>query len=185
MKTTLPKYQEIDQVLQHTSLKLHPAQVHGVITGLICADPNSKKGWEELVTGQKEANKTHEILQKIYENTANQLADFLFEFQLILPSDRTALPERAEALTLWCQGFLTGLKLKQVDIEGREESDITEAIDDIIEIAKMNYEEVVASEEDEAAFMELVEYVRMAAILIYQDLQPGNKSKENSSKHLH
>lgn len=185
MKTTLPKYQEIDQALQHTTLKLHPAQVHGVITGLICADPNNAKGWEELVTGQKETKKTHDILQLIYEKTAHQLSDFLFEFQLILPSDRTALPDRAEALTLWCQGFLTGLKLKQIPVEGREQSEMTEAIDDIIEIAKMNYEEVVASEEDEAAFMELVEYVRMAAILIYQDLQEANNKKGNSSKQLH
>ncbi len=39
----------------------------------------------------------------------------------------------------------------------------------MIEIAKMNYEQVVDSEEDENAYVELVEYVRVAVILIYQE----------------
>ena len=33
----------------------------------------------------------------------------------------------------------------------------------------MNYDQVIESEEDEAAFAELVEYVRMAVVFIYQE----------------
>jgi uncharacterized protein YgfB (UPF0149 family) len=64
---------------------------------------------------------------------------------------------------------------------------MTEAINDIIEIAKMNYEEVVASEEDETAYIELVEYVRLAVILIYQNLREQEKTSKStsSSNHLH
>ena len=66
----------------------------------------------------------------------------------------------------------------------RTPSDMTEAINDMIEIAKMNYEEVVAGEEDEAAYTELVEYVRMAAILIYQEMHELGADAPRS-KHLH
>jgi uncharacterized protein YgfB (UPF0149 family) len=158
-----------------------------LISGLLCGNPTSTAAWEELVTGGKETEKTHEVLQSLYDATAQQLKDFLFEFELILPSDTDALPARAEALTLWCQGVLTGFKLAGVPIVERDASELTEAINDLIEIAKMNYEEVIATEEDEAAYVELVEYVRMAVIFIYQDLRESEAPKlaGKSSNQLH
>ncbi len=187
MTISLPTYDDLAEALEKTTLKLHPSQVHGLITGILCGNPNSSTAWEELVTGDKEPKSTHELLQTLYNKTENQLEEFLFEFHLLLPSDEDSLTERAEALTVWTQGFLTGLKLAEVQIVDRPVGDITEAINDIIEIAKMNYEEVVASEEDEAAFVELVEYVRMAVILIYQDLHDTLNATQstNSSNHLH
>lgn len=184
---SLPTFRELEQSLNKTALKLHPSQVHGLICGILCGNPTSSTAWEELVTGGKESPKTHALLQALYDGTAKQLVEFLFELALILPADSETLPYRAEALTVWCQGFLTGLKLAQVQIIGRDPSEMTEAINDIIEIAKMNYEEVVASEEDEAAYVELVEYVRMAVILIYQDIRETSTTKKDphSSTHLH
>ncbi|OGT36859.1 MAG: hypothetical protein A3F11_08750 [Gammaproteobacteria bacterium RIFCSPHIGHO2_12_FULL_37_14] len=185
--TSLPKYYQLGQALNQTTLKLHPSQVHGLICGILCGHPSESSAWENLVTGDQTTGKTHELLQELYNASASLLKDFLIEFHLILPADSQKLPQRAEALTLWCQGFLTGLKLVNVPIVNREPNEITEAINDIIEIAKMNYEEVVASEEDEAAYIELVEFIRVAVILIYQDLQEANEPPQPSysSGHLH
>ncbi len=186
-KHDLPTYRELDQALCKTTLKLNPAQVHGLICGILCGNSNPSTAWEELVMGGKESAKTHKLLQDLYEGSAKQLDEFLFEFQLILPADSEELPMRAEALTLWCQGFLTGLKLTNIPISGRKPGEMTEAINDLIEIAKMNYEEVVASEEDEEAYVELVEYVRMAVILIHQDIREEEAKQQtaNLSNHLH
>jgi uncharacterized protein YgfB (UPF0149 family) len=186
-ENTLPDYQELDAALNNTDLKLHPSQVHGLICGILCGNPNTNAAWEDIITGGKNTEQTHEILHTLYDASAKQLDEFLFDFQIVLPSDSEDLPLRAEALTLWAQGFLTGLKLAQVQLVDREPSEMTEAIHDLIEIAKMNYEDVVASEEDEAAYVELVEFVRVAVILIYQDIReqdPAAKSA-NSSNHLH
>lgn len=183
---TLPNYTELNRVLSKTSLKLHPSQVHGLVAGILCGNPDSTSAWEELVTGGKDTGKTHEVLQALYDETKKQLAEFLFEFQLVLPSDSDELLVRAEALMLWCQGFLTGLKLTNVPITGRKPSEVTEAINDLIEIAKMNYEDVISNEEDESAYIELVEYIRMAVILIYQELrEQSTKKPSHPSKHLH
>jgi len=183
---SLPVYAELSRALSDTTLKLHASQVHGLISGILTGNPSSSAAWEELVTGSDEQGEAHDLLQSLYDNTNKQLDEFLFEFQILLPSDKEVLPERAEALTLWCQGFLTGLKVANVQIVGRDASEITEAINDMIEIAKMNYEDVVASEEDEAAYVELVEYVRMAVILIYQDLrESGNAKQAVQSGQLH
>jgi uncharacterized protein len=183
---SMPNYRELDQALSKTPLKLHPSQVHGLICGILCGNPDSNAAWEELVTGDKETGKTHDLLQSLFNYSAHQLDEFLFEFELVLPPDSEDLRARAEALTLWCQGHLTGLKLSQVQIVDRGPGEMTEAINDLIEIAKMNYEEVVASEEDEAAYVELIEYVRMAIILIYQDIRGYDaRKKASSSNHLH
>lgn len=187
-ETALPSFRELEQALDKTALRLHPSQVHGLVCGILCGHPNSRTtAWEELITGGTESGKTHQLLQTLYNNSAQQLANFLFEFELILPSDKDELTVRAEALTLWCQGMLTGLKLAQVPIVDREPGDVTEAIDDLIEIAKMNYEEVVSSEEDETAYVELVEYVRMAVTLIYQERHEKRTSGEvmGSPSQLH
>jgi len=183
---TLPTYAELSRALSKTTLKLHPSQVHGLICGVLTGNLSGNPVWEELVTGDKETGASHELLQSLYDSSAKQLDEFLFELQLLMPSEKEPLPERAEALTLWCQGFLTGLKVANVQIINREPGDVTEAINDMIEVAKMNYEEVVASEEDEAAYVELVEYVRMAVILIYQDLRDMATSQVTAqSSHLH
>lgn len=182
----LPDYNELTSALNQTALKLHPSQVHGLINGILCGSLDAKVAWEDLITGgEKKTGKVHDILLKLYQASAKQLAEFLFEVTLVLPGDDESLPNRAEALTLWCQGFLTGLKIVHVKITDREASDVTEAIDDLIEIAKMSYENVVASEEDETAYNELLEFVRMAVILIYQDLHEGKLSPAKVSKHLH
>jgi uncharacterized protein YgfB (UPF0149 family) len=185
---TLPSFRELETALNKTALKLHPSQVHGLVCGILCGHTSNRTAaWEELITGGKESGKTHELLQALYDVSAKQLEEFLFEFQLVLPGGSDELPQRAEALTLWCQGILTGLKLAQIPIIDRDPSEITEAIDDLIEIAKMNYEEVIASEEDETAYVELVEYVRMAVILIYQDMheKTATSNTVKSTNHLH
>lgn len=178
----MPTFNELAHALNKTKLKMHPSQAHGLITGIICGNIKTDAAWEALITGSENSTKAKAILDDLYQETQKQLQDFLFEFQLILPEDEAELNSRAEALTLWVQGFLTGLKLANITIENRAPGEVTEAINDLIEIANMNYEEVVPSEEDEAAYMELVEYVRMAIILIYQELRPDESSAQTSNR---
>jgi uncharacterized protein len=164
--------------------KLHPSQVHGLICGVLCVDATSI-AWEQLVNkGETPSAELHTLLQAIYQTSKQQLEEFFFEFELLLPEDEQDLPLRAEALKLWCQGFLTGLKLMHIPLEGREASDMTEAINDLIKIANMNDEAVASSEianEDETHYTELVEYVRIAVILIYQELQENTSSQQSNS----
>ncbi|HLB41951.1 MAG TPA: YecA family protein [Gammaproteobacteria bacterium] len=185
--TSLPKYVKLSQALNKTTLKLHPSQAHGLICGILCAPSPHEETWQSVVTGSQTTGQTHKLLQNLYDASAHLLGDFLVEFQLILPADSQELPQRAEALTLWCQGFLTGLKLVNIPLINREPSEVTEAINDIIEIAKINHEEVVANEEDEIAYTELVEFIRIAVILIHQDLKKDNASSPQAcfSGHLH
>lgn len=182
---TLPTYQELSQALLATPHKSHASQVHGLICGLLSGQPHSDGAWEEAILGYKPTGPLQTLLQQVYEQSKQQLQEFLFELQLLLPTDDEQLAERAEALSLWCQGYLTGLKIAQIPLEDRAPSETTEAIQDLVEIAKMNYEEVVEDEEDESAYAELVEYVRMAVILIYQDLHGNDRASPRKAERLH
>lgn len=184
-KSNLPSYDEMNEALSNTSLKLHASQAHGLVCGILCGNASDNTGWEKLISASKESDQSKEALLSLYNLSQTQLNEFLFEFKLLLPDDDSELTERAEALTLWCQGFLTGLKIAEVEIVGRDPSDLTEAITDIIDIAKMNFEEVIDNEEDEVAYSDLVEYVRMAVVLIYEELRHPNGTQGKASNHLH
>jgi uncharacterized protein YgfB (UPF0149 family) len=177
---SLPRFNEITTALSHTELKLHASQVHGLMSGILCGNFNQDSDWEELVMGEKLPDAARTTLQELYVVSAGQLAEFLFEFEMVMPDEAEGLQVRAEALTVWCQGFLTGLQAAGIPITGRDAGELTEAIDDLVEIAKMNYDQVMDSEEDEEAYIELIEYVRMAAILIYQDLREGSMPQKSA-----
>src|SRR3990167_11424940 len=119
MTSTLPKFFELSQALNQTTLKLHPSQAHGLICGILCGTSPGAAPWQDLITGEKSTRLTHDLLQNLYDISTRVLESYLVEFQLILPEDSCELPARAEALTLWCQGFLTGLKLVDIPIVDR------------------------------------------------------------------
>jgi uncharacterized protein YgfB (UPF0149 family) len=186
-QATLPDFTELDLMLTNNSIKQHPSESHGMICGIVCSN-QPIDNWEIKITGLSDiknddnANKT---LQNLYQLSDQLLSNSLFDFQLILPDDSEALPTRAEALTLWCQGFLMGLQIANIPVSGSQKDEVSESIRDLVEIAKMNYEAVVASEEDEEAYTELAEYVRIAVIDVHQDLhhQPSLTSERNLNLH--
>ena len=183
---TMPTFQQVENILTDAVVKLHPSEVHGLICGTICSNPNVPSNWDEVLAEDLPEN-VIEVMKALFEFTAQQLHNFSFDFILLLPDDHSHLPVRAEALTLWCQGFLTGLHEVYEELQTNEATEVVEAMNDLIEIAKMKFEEVVASEEDESAYVELVEYVRMAVILIYQTMNEAELPvlQSDVAKHLH
>lgn len=178
MKTaTLPSFNEVQTIFNQIDAFLHAAELHGFIAGLLIGHQSTEMAWLAFLQSEITKDKTHPLLQTLFVTSQNQLQEFLFEFNLLLPDDEAELDSRAEALTFWCQGFLAGIHDTPLFAAESENLEVKEAIKDITEIAKMNYEAVSASEEDEEAYFELVEYVRMAVIFIYQE------THESSSIH--
>jgi yecA family protein len=162
-------FKSIQAALVAASIVLHPSEVHGLISGVLCTDTAKSCSWEASIMGRSQKKEIKKVLKTLYDSTHHALSDLAFEFQPLLPDESEDLSVRAEGLTLWCQGFLTGLKLAGYNKAFCQQEDVIEAINDITEIAKMHYDEVVANEEDEAAYVELVEFVRVAVILMFED----------------
>jgi hypothetical protein len=112
-------------------------------------------------------------LQDIFKRTWIQLVERQSEFTLYLPDDQSGVNERANALAQWCDGFLHGIvtgkdpkKLKE--FLGKEPSSII--IKDMLEITRASVDEKAEVEENEQAYIEIMEYIRVSAQLIYEEL---------------
>lgn len=166
-------YKSLNEALINTEAKLHPSEAHGMICGILCSSNCDKVPFKEWVSGGKLNQEANVILDHVYQDAKTKLSSDSFDLELYLPADdETDLAKRAEALTLWCQGFLIGLKLVGIMNNKNHAPDIKEALNDLEEMTKMQYEAVTDSEEDEIAYTELVEYVRMCAMLIHDTLNP-------------
>jgi uncharacterized protein YgfB (UPF0149 family) len=183
---TLPSYTDIDDTLQNAPTTYNASQVHGLMCGLLCAfSDQMQTHWEKILFGSNKQQNL-EILEELYEKSYQQMNEFSFDFALLLPEDDIDINIRVEALGLWCQGFLTGLEHAKVPLKNRAPGDVTEALDDFLEISQVSYGDLTQDEEDETAYVELVEYVRLAVLMIFHDLKGSDASGlDNENDVLH
>jgi hypothetical protein len=80
---------------------------------------------------------------------------------------------RTEALAHWCEGFLHGLvsSERSAELEKRLAAEpIADIIRDMLEMTRAVADGADAREEEEQAYAEIVEYLRIAAQLVYEEL---------------
>jgi hypothetical protein len=155
---------------------LNPAELHGLLCGLLCADPHlDHERWlrhasELLDEDAALPEVARDLLLKLFEYGAAQLNAEDGMIVPLLPDDAIPLEQRTAALGVWCQGLLYGLGLGQVDRHDRLSEESREFLRDAVEIAKAGFETDEASEVDEIAYAEVVEYLRVGLLLLQQDL---------------
>jgi hypothetical protein len=96
-----------------------------------------------------------------------------------LPDDDEPLEERTIALGQWCMGFLAGLASGgQFNALSEEAS---EAIEDLQQIARAELTAAEGgaedNEDDEQALAEIIEYVRVVALMMREDFR-GPRSND-------
>jgi len=185
---SLPDYEDITNVLDQGKSTFGAAQVHGLFCGLVCATSGAEinAGWQELLFPAKAQPISLESLEQLYEISYHLLSEFSFEFDLLLPNSSVDINTRTEALGLWCQGFLAGLQQGGVPLIRRSPSEVTDAINDLVEIAQVSFGDIADNDDDETAYFELVEYVRLSVLMIFQDLKTDKQdSQRNQEDSLH
>lgn len=180
-------FAHITTLFRRLGLSLDPAECHGSLCGLLCATDSVKgAAWVKQVLADRlglpdeEVSPVHNtvdgegrtLLLILYKDTAEQLDDPEFGFSLLLPDDDAPLIQRVEALSRWCQGFLLGLGLGGVQEQSGLPGESHEVMRDFVEISRLGHGEGGDNEEDETAFAEIAEYVRMAVLLLYEELRP-------------
>jgi len=171
----MPDFDYMEQQLDAAKVDLNPAEVQGLLCGLLChARENVRGRWiDELIDeGLPSASvkKLQAVLDELYSGTCEALDDQDFAFAPMLPGDKCSISGRSQALSVWCQGFLYGLGLSSKSVEKRLSDLGQEALKDLTEITRMDIELVEESDENEAAFIELEEFLRVVVITIYEDL---------------
>ncbi|MGI1944897.1 UPF0149 family protein [Shewanella glacialipiscicola] len=154
----------------------HPVEVHGALVGLICGgveqtgDTWIKPLFDLMNDGQPLPAQLHQLVCDLFQDSVTRLAEFEFGFMPLLPEEEEPLSERVEALSLWAQSFLTGMAIIQPKLN-QASTEVREVIKDLAEIAQVEFD-VADDEESEAAYTELLEFVRIAAIMCYAEFGP-------------
>ena len=190
MTDNLPDIAQLEDQLFKLDAAMGAIESHGALCGMLCAQGATEAPqWLVHVLGEQEqSSETLKTvagqLMQIYQFAVAQMNDASVDFELFLPDDDEPLDERVEALSSWCQGFVYGLAAGGIQEDTQLPADTEELIRDIIEISRLGQEALddedgseSAQEEDEVAFMEVMEYVRMGILLIYEELQPLQSSR--------
>jgi len=181
MEHNIPDYITITAALEKMETEITPSEVHGTLAGLLCAITGAKAEiWQKNLwphtlhdSGDLLVTEALEIFNQLHDVTRLQLNDPNCEFQLLLPVDDDHIDNRVNALGDWCQAYLVGLTLGGVKNFDKLPENAKEVTNDLVEIARAGSSyELEGNEEDENAYAELVEYVRVGVLLINEEMQP-------------
>lgn len=186
--TTLPSLciENLKSALTDAEIGQHPVEVHGALVGLICGGVDqTKDAWlkplmELMNDGKPLPAKLKQLVTDMFNDIVARLIDYDFGFSPLLPEEEEPLTDRVEALSLWTQSFLTGLAIIQPELN-KASADVREVINDLAEIARVEFD-VADDEESETAYMEIMEFVRIAAILCYSEFGPETPVDDNNSE---
>ena len=170
-----PDFFALDDALAAAGAAFRAADAHGFLCGLACARRQvSEEDWRREVLGSGVASELPsaqccELLSALFGQTMAQLTSSEQIVVVLSPADEYPLRYRAEALKSWCQGFLYGLGLGVTGNSSSLPSQVREIVNDLAEITRLD-EKTADNEPNEAAYAELVEYVRVAVTLVKEEL---------------
>lgn len=167
----LPFHAEVAAELNQLQLAIDACELHGSLCGLISGGGRaSRADWLQrlaLEGGSAHGPGPGSALERLFDASISQLDDDELGFELLLPDDERPIGERADALLVWCRGFLGGFGLATGE-RAPLSPEAAEALDDLGRIAgsALSYED---PQGDEEALAEISEFVRMAALLLHSE----------------
>ena len=173
--------------LTSEGFKSHASELHGVLTGLVCAGIEFEdQGYVTILNdlfndGDGIPKAVKAALKQMYNELWTSILDDSYSFNLLLPDDDDTMAERGHALSTWVQGFNLGFGLQQKDTPVVSE-DVKEVLTDFGEIANLS-DEMEEDEDTEQAYFEICEYVRISALLCFSELAtPPNQNKSDEER---
>ena len=172
-------YDTLNAALGRCGATWDPAQAHGLLSSrLAVAGADAGIDWLQQVlegTNETDALRTEcaGLLDALFQDTHRQLSERLSEFTPLLPDDDESAPARTEALAHWCEGFLHGLVSADHGEAFRQrlaQDPLADIIRDMLQLTRAAVDEDGDDETSEAAYAEIVEYVRVAVQLTYEEL---------------
>jgi yecA family protein len=173
-------YGALNQALQDVGAAMDVSETHGVLCGLICFfDDNDKipSILSQQVLGDAAihdqlSEQSFVQLSALTEKTIADLDNPDCLFQPLLPNSDKPLSERIQAIGGWCEGFLYGVGLAVANQEIAENAQ--ELLNDLAKIARIApIEDAQTTNDDEKDYAELVEYIRIGTLNLYEQKRDG------------
>jgi uncharacterized protein YgfB (UPF0149 family) len=172
---SLTAFQELANALDAERSDVHPSEAHGCLSGALCASASyTLREWlDEVLPDAADRDPADPALagfSSVYATTVELLAEGEMSFEPLLPDDEQPLGPRAEALGLWCHGFLFGFGSTGLARNESMPPDVEEVLADFSQLARAAEDFEADAEEQEGAYAELVEFVRASGQLVYEEL---------------
>lgn len=188
--STLPIFDEVADALAILSSLGSAAESHGLLCALLSFNNKIRESaWvDSLLNSHIEGTDTHaqqayRILTNLFRETAKAFDSDSFDLPILIPDDDCSLEDRIDGLAEWCQGYLTGLHLMGVKLQGGEYSpELQEALNDVLAISEIEFTTEDATDpESEIRFMQLVEHVKVALACISDELKATLSHRDSNS----
>jgi uncharacterized protein YgfB (UPF0149 family) len=166
-------FSEIQRVLADEHSMTDAAEAHGTLAGALCTASSYRfEDWlqEILPEGRAQPISTG-ALRGLYFLTTETLAGAEMSFEPLLPEDAQPLDERAAALSQWCVGFLYGLGSGSIPDVSKLPGEVGEVVKDFDELTRVGVGAGESEEENESAYAEIVEFVRVGVQLVFEELE--------------
>lgn len=172
-------YDELDAAVMRLQLGADASELHGSLCGFLAG--GGTLGRQPLLAalefegeGTAVSSQDQALLDRLARQTRGELSDPELGFEPLLPADDRPLPERAEALVEWCRGFLGGFGLAGAGAHAQLSDEAQEILRDLTTIAGSAFE-LGDEGEDEDALIEVHEFVRMGAMLLFTECEGARR----------
>lgn len=165
----MPTFASVQSELSQLELGIDADELHGSLCGFLSAAGSaSVLDWPTQLALDAVASErlsADQPLGALYVCSVHQLGDPQLGLVLLLP-DEDDVEVRANALLAWCRGFLGGFGLAGGNAQSE---DSREALSDLANIASsaLSFDD---PERDASSLEELIEFVRVAVLLLYAEL---------------
>jgi uncharacterized protein YgfB (UPF0149 family) len=184
------RFEDLIRPLTVSDLSPTPAEAHGMLLGLLSAGAaDAERRWiDEIFAGADPADLTvgecRGLLRRLAAQTQDQLAN---QPELLLPGPSAGQQATAAAIVDWVRGFLYGISVGGLDPSARSDDGLSanakEVIDDLLDLTRLDLDSVGDSEADESALTEITEFIRVAAMLVYEEKgrpEPGDDTPSDA-----
>ncbi|MGD8429062.1 MAG: UPF0149 family protein [Ectothiorhodospiraceae bacterium] len=181
------RYEPLKDALEAVGAAPGASEAHGLLCGMMSGPERADRAsWIALVLDGThprgdEAKICLAQLAQLFDATGESLEDAELGFQPLLPGDDAGIGERAEALGDWCRGYLAGLGMGGLQSRRELPKEVSEVLRDLGDIGQVEAD-AVDDEENEEAYAELVEYVRVGALLVMEHLGTAAGKPKSESK---
>lgn len=189
-ETGLFYFDDIANLLLEQGESCSPSELHGCLSGLLAAGEQggAESALDDLnqTLGMDLHGELADQVLRLYAVSLEFMEDDSFDFAPLLPDDSTELSQRLLALSDWCRGFLAGYaRVTARSGTGGETlpGDSTEVLRDFAAITQVGEDPPDVDEEDsEQHYMELVEYLRFAALNVYMDSRGRQEERQRAAR---
>lgn len=176
--TTNVDHDILNAALKRAGSSWDAAQAHGLLAGkLAVLGSSTGPDWLAQILENTDASgalgkECEDMLSALLATTYRELVERLSEFTLLLPDDGDCTSVRTEAIAHWSEGYLHGLVSSNADERLRRrlaDEPVAGIIKDLLALTRAAADDD-GDDADEEAYAEIVEYLRVAAQLVYEEL---------------